>query len=43
VKVSLVDGRTIDGALRKDYAFTGENDLGQFHIFVQDVKQIVFG
>jgi hypothetical protein len=43
VKVTLVDGRTIDGALRKDYAFTGENDLGPFHIFVQDVKQIVFG
>jgi hypothetical protein len=43
VKVTLVDGRTIDGALRKDYAFTGENDLGSFRIYVQDVKQIVFG
>ena len=42
VKVTLADGRTIDGALKKDYAFTGENDLGPFRIFVQDVKQIVF-
>jgi hypothetical protein len=43
VKVMLVDGTTIDGALQKDYAFTGENDLGSFRILVQDVKQIVFG
>jgi len=41
VKVTLADGRVIDGALQKDYAFTGENDLGPFRIFVQDVKQIV--
>ena len=43
VKVTLTDGRTVDGALKKDYAFNGENDLGPFHILVQDVKQIVFG
>jgi hypothetical protein len=43
VKITLVDGRTVTGAMMKDYAFTGENDLGSFRIFVQDVKQIVFG
>ncbi len=42
VKVTLVDGRTVDGAMKKDYAFNGESDLGPFHITVQDVKQIVF-
>lgn len=42
VKVTLTDGRVVDGALKKDYAFNGESDLGPFHIFVQDVKQIVF-
>jgi hypothetical protein len=43
VKVTLTDGRIVDGALKKDYAFNGESDLGPFHISVQDVKQIVFG
>jgi hypothetical protein len=43
VKITLVDGRTVTGAMMKDYAFRGENDLGSFRIFVQDVKQIVFG
>jgi hypothetical protein len=42
VKVTLTDGRVVDGALKKDYAFNGESDLGPFHIFVQDVKQVVF-
>ena len=42
VKVTLVDGRTVSGAMKKDYAFNGESDLGPFHITVQDVKQIVF-
>jgi hypothetical protein len=43
VKVTLTDGRIVNGALKKDYAFNGESDLGPFHISVQDVKQIVFG
>ena len=43
VKVTLTDGRIVNGAMKKDYAFSGESDLGPFHISVQDVKQIVFG
>ena len=42
VKVTLTDGRTVGGAMKKDYAFNGESDLGPFHIWVQDVKQIAF-
>ena len=42
VKVTLTDGRTVDGDLRRNYAFTGESDLGPFRILVQDVKQIAF-
>lgn len=42
VQVMLTDGRTVSGALKTNYAFKGESDLGPFNIFVQDVKQIVF-
>jgi hypothetical protein len=42
VQVTLTDGRTVGGALKTNYAFKGESDLGPFNIFVQDVKQIVF-
>ena len=30
VKVTLTDGRIVNGALKKDYAFSGESDLGLF-------------
>lgn len=42
VEVTLTDGRTVGGALKTNYAFKGDSDLGPFNIFVQDVKQIVF-
>jgi hypothetical protein len=42
VSITLMDGRTVAGGLKTNYAFKGENDLGPFTIFVQDVKQISF-
>jgi hypothetical protein len=42
ISITLTDGRTVTGGLKTNYAFKGENDLGPFTIFVQDVKQITF-
>ncbi len=42
VRVTLVDGRALEGQLATNYAFKGESDLGSFLIFVEDVKQIAF-
>ena len=42
VQVILIDGRTVNGALKTNYAFKGDSDIGPFTIFVQDVKQIDF-
>lgn len=42
VRVTLDDGRIVTGDLQKDYAFTGDSDLGPFTIFVTEVRQIVF-
>jgi hypothetical protein len=42
VKVTLTDGRTLDGILRTGYVFVGETDIGSFKISVENLKQIVF-
>lgn len=42
MKVTLIDGRTVDGSIQTHYSFRGENDIGPFNIEVQNVKQIVF-
>ncbi|AFL90257.1 hypothetical protein Terro_4050 [Terriglobus roseus DSM 18391] len=42
LKLTLTDGRVVDGTIASNYAYKGESDLGPFTIFVQDVKQIVF-
>jgi hypothetical protein len=42
VKVTLTDGRALDGVLRTGYAFVGESDIGPFRINVENLKQILF-
>jgi hypothetical protein len=42
VKVTLTDGRALDGALATGYAFKGETDIGPFTIQVVNLKQILF-
>jgi len=42
VKVTLTDGRALDGALATGYAFKGETDIGPFTIQVENLKQILF-
>jgi hypothetical protein len=42
VKVTLTDGRVVDGALATGYSFTGETDIGPFTIRVENLKQIIF-
>jgi hypothetical protein len=42
VKVTLTDGRAVEGVLRGGYAFVGESDIGPFRIQVENLKQILF-
>lgn len=42
VKVTLTDGRVLDGALATGYAFNGETDIGPFTIQVENLKRISF-
>jgi hypothetical protein len=42
VKVTLTDGRTVEGDIMAGEQLTGETDIGPFSISVKDVKQIVF-
>jgi hypothetical protein len=42
VKVTLTDGRTLEGDIMAGEQLTGETDIGPFSISVKDVKQIVF-
>ncbi len=42
VKVTLTDGRALDGALATGYAFKGDTDIGPFTIQVENLKQILF-
>jgi hypothetical protein len=41
LKITLVDGRVVNGSLATGYAFKGESDLGPFTIFLTDVKQVI--
>ena len=42
VKVTLTDGRVLDGTLPIGYSFSGETDIGPFTIRVENLKQISF-
>jgi hypothetical protein len=42
VKVTLTDGRTLEGDIMAGEQLTGQTDIGPFSISVKDVKQIVF-
>jgi hypothetical protein len=42
VKVTLTDGRVVPGTLKTGYEFEGESDIGPFHIWLYDVKQVAF-
>jgi hypothetical protein len=41
LKITLLDGRVVNGSLPTGYAFKGESDLGPFTIFLTDVKQVI--
>jgi hypothetical protein len=43
VRVTLTDGRTVEGAIMSGEQITGDTDIGAFSISVKDVKRILFG
>jgi hypothetical protein len=43
VRVTLTDGRVLEGAIMSGEQITGDTDLGAFSISVKDVKRILFG
>lgn len=42
VKVTLTDGRTLEGAIQSGEQFRGETDIGPFAISVVNLKRIAF-
>jgi hypothetical protein len=43
VRVTLTDGRVLEGAIMAGEQITGDTDIGAFSISVKDVKRILFG
>jgi hypothetical protein len=43
VRVTLMDGRVLEGAIMSGEQITGDTDIGAFSISVKDVKRILFG
>jgi hypothetical protein len=42
VKVTLIDGRALEGDIMSGEQLTGDTDIGPFSISVKTLKQIVF-